>query len=630
MSKSNTQKPKEPDSRLRRPIKNPKASSSKTGQNVNKQNRKIAVSRLLKYYWSQMKGHRLIFLLVSLMIASASALSIYGTTLLGDFIELMTSNQPSKIVTEKAWNVLFILVATIFVVFALWRIAGFITGYFEAKVMKKISKNSYQYLIQHSYDFFTNNFAGSLVKKMGRLFNSYEVIVDLFLFDVIKSTVTLLSVTIVIFYYNIWLGAIVLLMTMASLILHHKIGKYKYVKYDLPFAEMDSKLGASIADAISNVSTIKTFGAEHYEFKKYGKLIEKWRKQAFKTWTFGQILDASLDFVLQSFRVIMLVVSLIMWINGQIEASEFVVIQVFMFQVWDILFFLGRIFRRYYKHTADADEMMEILDSPHQIKDLENATELRIRSGLVEFQNVGFKYGPGQKPVLKNINLRIKSGEKVALVGPSGGGKSTILKVLMRFYDINKGKILIDGQDISNVSQSSLHQSIAMVPQEPILFHRTLLENIRYGRFEASEEEVIAASKMAYCHEFIMSFEKGYQTYVGERGVKLSGGQRQRVAIARAILSNAKILILDEATSSLDSESEKYIQKALENLIRNKTVIVIAHRLSTIMSSDNIIVLKDGEIVEKGAHGDLRNKKGSLYGRLWDTQVGEFITPKIK
>ena len=260
----------------------------------------------------------------------------------------------------------------------------------------------------------------------------------------------------------------------------------------------------------------------------------------------------------------------------------------------------------------------------HEVKDLKNAISLSATRGQIEFKDVGFAYDLKNK-VIDNLSFRIKSGQKVALVGPSGGGKTTVTKLLLRLFDIQQGQILIDGQNIKRVSQDSLRSQVSLVPQDPILFHRTLIENIRYGRLDATDEEVMAASRLAHCHDFIMSFPKKYQTYVGERGIKLSGGERQRVAIARAILANAPILILDEATSSLDSESEYLIQQALENLMKQKTTLVIAHRLSTIMKMDRIVVFQDGQIVEDGTHADLIHSKTGLYKKLWDLQVGGYV-----
>lgn len=268
--------------------------------------------------------------------------------------------------------------------------------------------------------------------------------------------------------------------------------------------------------------------------------------------------------------------------------------------------------------------MTEIFETPHEVKDAYNAKSLDIKEGKIEFKNVDFSYHQTRK-ILNKFNLTIEPNEKIALIGPSGAGKSTVILLLMRLFNLDSGKILIDGQKISDVTLESLWQQISMVPQEPILFHRSLKENIRYGKPSATDEEVIKASKLAYCHEFIKDLPDGYNTYVGERGVKLSGGERQRVAIARAILKNAPILVLDEATSSLDSESERLIQDALINLMKNKTVLVVAHRLSTISKMDRIIVIKNGRISEEGTHASLLKKKDGIYKNLWELQAGGFI-----
>jgi ABC-type multidrug transport system fused ATPase/permease subunit len=278
--------------------------------------------------------------------------------------------------------------------------------------------------------------------------------------------------------------------------------------------------------------------------------------------------------------------------------------------------------RSYYTSFADATELVEILDQPHEIKDARGAKALRVTRGELVFDQVKFSYGAGS--VLNDFDLKIQPGEKIALVGTSGAGKSTIVKLLFRFYDLTSGAITVDGQNIKNVTQDSLRGSIALVPQEPILFHRSLFENIRYGKPDATEKDVMKAAKLAHCHEFIEKLPQGYETQVGERGVKLSGGERQRVAIARAILKNAPILVLDEATSSLDSESEGLIQDALRSLMRGKTTIVIAHRLSTIMSMDRIVIMDQGKVADTGTHAELLQKTG-IYQKLWNLQVGGFF-----
>lgn len=280
--------------------------------------------------------------------------------------------------------------------------------------------------------------------------------------------------------------------------------------------------------------------------------------------------------------------------------------------------------RRLYEGFADAHEMIVILETPHDVQDTPTANALTVSEGAITLKDVGFNFNE-TRVILEDFSLEIPGGQKVALVGPSGAGKSTITKLLLRLYNVTSGHITIDSQDIAEVTQDSLREAISFVPQEPILFHRSLMDNIRYGRLDATDDEVFEAARKAHCHEFIELLKDGYGTLVGERGVKLSGGERQRVAIARAILKNAPILVLDEATSSLDSESEALIQDALRVLMEGKTVVVIAHRLSTIMTMDRIVVVEGGKVVADGTHDELLTQ-GGLYHKLWSIQAGGFIT----
>jgi ABC-type multidrug transport system fused ATPase/permease subunit len=288
--------------------------------------------------------------------------------------------------------------------------------------------------------------------------------------------------------------------------------------------------------------------------------------------------------------------------------------------MWDF----SRIVRDFYEGFADAKEMIDIMLLPHEIKDIPNASALKITAGEIEFRDVTFNFNETRE-VLSKISVKIKGGQKVALIGPSGAGKSTFIRLILRLYDLAGGEILIDGTDIHTVTQESLRQNISLVPQDPVLFHRSLLENIRYGRKDATDSEVIEAARLAHCDEFVQNLPLKYETYVGERGIKLSGGERQRVAIARAILKNAPILVLDEATSSLDSASESLIQDALDVLMKGKTTIVIAHRLSTIRKMDRIIVMEGGSIIEDDTHEELLKNENGLYGRLWKLQAGGFM-----
>jgi ABC-type multidrug transport system fused ATPase/permease subunit len=311
------------------------------------------------------------------------------------------------------------------------------------------------------------------------------------------------------------------------------------------------------------------------------------------------------------------------WQQGLLAVGDFVLIQVYLFGTFERLISINRELRRFYDMFADAGEMVEILETPHEVRDIQGARVLEVAAGAVAFQDVTFRFDAGNA-ILEKFNLAIRPGEKVALAGPSGAGKSTVTKLLLRLYDVQEGAIRIDGENIAEVSQDSLRDAVAFVPQEPILFHRTLMENIRYGRRDASDEAVVEAARKAHCHEFISALPAGYNTYVGERGIKLSGGERQRVAIARAILKDAPILVLDEATSNLDSESEALIRDALEILMQGKTVVVIAHRLSTIMKMDRIVVIERGRVVAQGTHQELIQREG-LYQKLWSIQAGGFL-----
>jgi ATP-binding cassette subfamily B protein len=340
-------------------------------------------------------------------------------------------------------------------------------------------------------------------------------------------------------------------------------------------------------------------------------------------WNLGTVSETVQGFLVVILEFLVMYGAVLLWKQGKITVGDFALLQAYLIQIFQQLWNFGRFVRRVYESVADANEMTEILETPHEIQDAPGAQTLTVAKGKIELCNVNFAY-ENNPPVLDNFNLTIDPGERAALIGPSGGGKSTIVKLLLRFTDIQGGEILIDGQNIAKVTQESLRKNIALVPQEPILFHRSLMENIRYGKPEATAEQVMKAAALAHADEFISKFPQGYETFVGERGVKLSGGERQRVAIARAILKNAPILILDEATSSLDSESEHYIQDALKTLMKDKTVIVIAHRLSTIMQMDRIIVLENGKITEQGKHEELLKVEDGTYQRLWQIQAGGF------
>jgi ATP-binding cassette subfamily B protein len=373
--------------------------------------------------------------------------------------------------------------------------------------------------------------------------------------------------------------------------------------------------------------TVKTFGAEDREIKRYYDINQMRGGFFFAAWHRAVRNGWIIQGVCALLQMIIFVGGIIAVQHHSISVAIFLLFQIYSFRIIDSLSRSTFIFRQLEAVSGDAQEMTELMEMSPKVQDKAFAEKSRIRKGAVELKDVAFQYddaAAGSGDLFKDFSLKIRSGERIGLVGPSGGGKTTITRLLLRFMDIRDGSITIDGQDVRAVKQQDLRRAIAYVPQEPLLFHRSIKENIRYGRPGASDKDVIDAAKKSFAHNFIKVLPEGYDTFVGERGVKLSGGQRQRIAIARAMLANAPVLVLDEATSALDSESEKVIQKALWELMKGKTAVVIAHRLSTIQRMDRIVVLDEGRIIEEGTHNNLL-KRGGLYARLWEHQSGGFI-----
>jgi ATP-binding cassette subfamily B protein len=452
--------------------------------------------------------------------------------------------------------------------------------------------------------------------------HGYDRVADRIVFDIIPIAIATSGAIIIVSRESKLLAVIILFWAGLFMACNYFFARWK-VRYDLVRSTQDSKTGGVLADIISNHSAVEAHGSYAFERDRYNKETFIQADVSRFSWNLSFFLDSfqALTIVLVEFAIFY--VSINYWEKGLITLGTFVLIQAYVIQVAQKLWSFSRIIRDLYESFADAKEMTEIMLRPHEIAQNNDAVALNAEKGKIEFKNITFGFGDNS-PVIRDLSLTIAPGERVSLVGPSGAGKTTFVKLLMRFYDPKEGAILIDGQSISDVDIVSLRSALALVPQDPSLFHRSLLENIRYGRPDASDMEVIEAARLANCDEFISMLPLGYETLVGERGVKLSGGERQRVAIARAFLRNAPILILDEATSSLDSESEGYIQDALLRLMQGRTTIVIAHRLSTIRNMDRIVVMEEGKISEDGAHEQLI-KNGGKYSLLWSLQQGGFL-----
>lgn len=493
---------------------------------------------------------------------------------------------------------------------------------YQSNAKRDLWLTSFKELHRQDYSYFTNQFTGTLVKRANRYDGAYEQIMDQITFGlgqtIVRVAITIVSIAF--FRIDVALGFLLWALVYLAYVLHKLKTKRPY---DLEKAEVDSKVSGWLADTVSNFPTIKLFASHKREEELFKQKVNWFRDTLLRQWRISFKLDSGQAILVILLETAVFLWALQLWKQGNLSVGDMALLQLYVTSLNNTLWDLGRQLKTITQSLADANEMTEIVLQPKTMADAPKAKQLKVSKGEIEFRSADFTYGAEGK-VLNNLSLTVPSGQKLALVGPSGGGKTTITKLLLRLYDVTGGSVLVDGQDIAKVTQDSLREAISFVPQEPILFHRSLLENIRYGNPKATEADVVAAAKLAHAHEFITKSSEGYETLVGERGVKLSGGERQRVAIARAILKDSPILVLDEATSSLDSESEMLIQDALKHLMKNKTVIVIAHRLSTIMQMDRIVVLENGVIIEDGKHAELIKVKQGVYQKLWDIQAGSF------
>ena len=580
---------------------------------------RIYIKEAVKYPWV------IAFVILGLIALQVAMLA--GPLYLRTFFNLLVTSTPDNETLQLLYTTLVMIAIIYMGEWASRRIFTFSIIQMDSRVMANLYDRAFNNLVRHSYHFFSNQFAGTLTRRVSKFANAFETINDAIFMQFLPTAIFIGGAVAILYLHNatigLMLGGWVVLFVIVQVILMKMQQGIRQKR-----AEEDSRMVGALADAISNQSTITLFGGVEFETKRFHDAVAKWMRAVQKVWNSDELAWTLLGFLMVAIDVALLWGALHYWQQGLLTVGDFALIQAYLFTTMDRLVMINRDLRRFNEAFADAGEMVEILETPLGVADAKGAPVLQVHKGSIEFKDVKFHFNK-ERELLSGFNLSVEGGEKIALVGPSGAGKSTVTKLLLRLYDIEGGSLTIDGTEIRDVTQESVRNAIAFVPQEPILFHRTLMENIRYGRRDATDDEVKAAAKEAHCDEFIANTPLGYDTFVGERGIRLSGGERQRIAIARAILKDAPILVLDEATSSLDSESEALIQDALARLMEGKTVIAIAHRLSTVMKMDRIVVIENGKVVTTGTHDELVTHEGGLYKKLWEIQAGGFIQDDI-
>jgi ATP-binding cassette, subfamily B, bacterial len=546
--------------------------------------------------------------------------SFYGPYLIGD---LLNQLQSQKITLHSALPLIVIYGLTqIYGQIVGWRLNLFWIWNMEVSAQQYLHHRIFSNLTHQSMTFHADRFGGALVSQTTKLVGAFEKFWDTMVFQIIPMVASVVA-AVVILSFMFWQYAFFLFILSLLFIIVVILGSRFLIKRNKEEAQANTAITAFIADALTNITTIKAYGHEHVEANDLNKRTNEWYKKSLATMRGFLAVSSAYSFLISVINIVALIG--VIWASEHhlIPLGTVYIVITYTFAVGRQLWDMNSIMRNYNRIMGDANDMTEILELVPDITDT-SSTKLKVEKGMIAFTNATFTHNGDSDTLFNDFSLTIKEGERIGLVGRSGSGKTTLVRLLLRFIELDSGTITIDSQNIAAVTQQSLHQAIAYVPQEPMLFHRSLRENIAYGKLNASEEEIIEAARQANALDFIEKLPQGFDTLVGERGVKLSGGQRQRIAIARAILKNAPILVLDEATSALDSESEKLIQQALEKLMKNRTSIVIAHRLSTIASMDQIVVLDNGTIAEQGTHNELLEQKG-VYAKLWSHQSGGFI-----
>ena len=582
---------------------------------------------LLPYVWPADRPDlrwRVVFALLALVVAKAITLAV--PIAYKQVVDWLTGHASGAGVANVSAIGLAALPAMLIIAYGVGRVLMVLFAQFRdmwftvvaQHAVRELAIKTFRHLHALSLRFHLERRTGGLSRVIERGVNGVDTIVRMAVLNSIPTAVELLMISGLVAYYFGWIYVLVVLATVLLYVWFTFVASERRIAIRRDMNDSDTEAHSKAVDSLLNYETVKYFGNEELEAKRFDASIARYVKAAIRTYTSLGVLNTGQAIIFTIGTVICMLLAARDVTRGTLTVGDFVMINAILMQLYVPLNFMGMVYREIKQGLIDIETMFALLHEPAEIVDRPSAKTLRVRKGEIKFENVSFAYDP-ERPILKNVSFEVPAGKMVAIVGPSGAGKSTISRILFRFYEISRGKVLIDGQNIRDVTQASLRAAIGMVPQDTVLFNDTIEYNIRYGKPDASSAEVREASRLAQIHEFIVTLPQGYDSLVGERGLKLSGGEKQRVAIARTILKSPPILMLDEATSALDSHTEKEIQDALERVAENRTSLVIAHRLSTVVHADNVIVLDHGEIVEHGTHLELL-AKGGLYASLWARQ----------
>ena len=585
---------------------------------------KINDKEILRLFWQVSAPYRRRRNLAIFFAITTIVISIFvGPLVIAELLNIIQHGQLQT--AENLWTLIILYgISELCSTVVGWRLVLYLVWTFETALQRDLYARCFGKLTNQTMFFHANKFGGSLVSQTNKLTGAAERFWDTIFWSILPLVISLAG-SIIILSTLIWQYALFLLALSVVFSLAVYFGSKPMAKLNEKEAKASNKVSGQLADMVSNILAVKSSGAESLEQKRFSKTVSSWRSASLGTMRGFLKVSTVYSTINTIIKIGAIAFAVYAAQHNLVSVASVYLIITYTGSVAHELWNMNGIMRSYNRIIGDAHEMVEILKTPTTLVDRSDK-KLKIKRGGIVMHNVTFTHDEGQGDTLfHDFSLNIQPGEKIGLVGSSGSGKTTLTKLLLRFADIDSGEITIDAQNIAEVTQASLRQQIAYVPQEPLLFHRSVRENIAYGRPDATDAEIEKAAKKAGAYDFIVKLQDGFDTMVGERGVKLSGGQRQRIAIARAILKDAPILVLDEATSALDSESEALIQKSLETLMKNRTSIVIAHRLSTIAKLDRIIVLENGRIVEDGSHDQLLAKKRGVYAKLWARQSGGFI-----